>query len=225
MVTMVTRCTVTLFQLPVVEMSWGENLRKNLMFWQTFISWSISSDALVAWSPHVNRYTGYLSQLHSSTANILSAICHLPSVIRHPSYAIRHVSCVIGNWSSAICHLLSAICHLLTIYLFSTHLCSIWSELDSEDLHLVWIEIDAVNKLTKSDIWTQFFLSQNVLIIKNLWQIRLFDCLSPSYPHILGPIPSLAAERGHHASPRDSKITWPPFMSQTAWLVQLEAVW
>ena len=87
---MVTRCTVTLFQLPMVEISWGENLRKNLMFWQTFISWSISSDALVAWSPHVNRYTGYLSQLHSSTANILSAICHPSSVICHPSCVMCH---------------------------------------------------------------------------------------------------------------------------------------
>ena len=98
---MVTSCTVTLFQLPVVEMSWGENLRKNLMFWQTFISWSISSDALVTWSPHVNRYTGYLSQLHSSTANILSAICH-------PSSIIRHLPSVICHPPSAICQLPSA---------------------------------------------------------------------------------------------------------------------
>ena len=87
------------------------------------------------WSHGHHTSTGtqaiYLSFIHQLQT------FYLPSVIRHPSYAIRHVSCVIGNWSSAICHLLSAICHLLTIYLFSTHLCSIWSELDSEDLHLV----------------------------------------------------------------------------------------
>ena len=45
-----------------------------------------------------------------------------------------------------------------------------------------WIKIYVVNKLPKCDIWAQFFMSPNVLIIKNLWQIRLLDCLSSSYP-------------------------------------------
>ena len=38
MVTMVARCTGSLCQLRVVERSWGKNLRKNQVFWSTFIS-------------------------------------------------------------------------------------------------------------------------------------------------------------------------------------------
>ena len=63
---MVTRCTGSLSQLPVVKMSWGKNLRKKQVFWPSFIFWSISSDTLVPlspWSPQVTRYTGGLSQL------------------------------------------------------------------------------------------------------------------------------------------------------------------
>ena len=56
-------------------------------------------------------------------------------IICHPSSVIRHLSSVICHPSSVICHLSSVI--RLTIYLFSAHLCSILSELDSEDLHLV----------------------------------------------------------------------------------------
>ena len=76
-------------------------------------------------------------------------ICHLSSIICHPSSLIRHLTSVIHHLSSVICHLTSVNRHLssvirhlsfvirLTIYLFSAHLCSILSELDSEDLHLV----------------------------------------------------------------------------------------
>ena len=50
MVTMVTRCTGSLSQLPVVKMSWEKNLRKNQVFQPSYIFWSISSDTLVPWS-------------------------------------------------------------------------------------------------------------------------------------------------------------------------------
>ena len=69
MVTMVTSCTVTLFQLPVVEMNWGKNLRKNLMIWRTFISWSISSDTLVAWSPQKQKKNLRVNKVLSSSAD------------------------------------------------------------------------------------------------------------------------------------------------------------
>ena len=52
MVNMVTRHTGGLSQLPVVEMSLEKkNKRKNLVFWPTFVFWSILSDTLVPWSP------------------------------------------------------------------------------------------------------------------------------------------------------------------------------
>ena len=40
----VTRYTGGLSQLPVVEMSWEKKSKKNLVFWPTFVFWSISSD-------------------------------------------------------------------------------------------------------------------------------------------------------------------------------------
>ena len=78
-----------------------------------------------------------------------SAVSHLPSVICHLSFVICHLPSIICHPSSVICYPSSVICHpssvirhpssviRLTIYLFSAHLCSILSELDSEDLHLV----------------------------------------------------------------------------------------
>ena len=53
-----------------------------------------------------------------------------------PETTTSSSSSVICHPSSIICHPPSVIC--LTIYLFSAHLCSILSELDSEDLHLVF---------------------------------------------------------------------------------------
>ena len=51
MVTMVTRCTGSLSQLLVVEMSWGKKSKKKPSVLFHFVFWSMSSDTLVPWSP------------------------------------------------------------------------------------------------------------------------------------------------------------------------------
>ena len=61
-----------------------------------------------------------------------------PYVINHMSSVIHNLSSVFLLLTSVLCHL-SSVIHQPTIYLISTHLCSILSELDSEDLHLVFI--------------------------------------------------------------------------------------
>ena len=60
---MVTMCTGVLSQFPVVKMSWEEkSQKKNLVFWPTFVVWSISSDTLVPWSPwSLGAQAAYLS--------------------------------------------------------------------------------------------------------------------------------------------------------------------
>ena len=73
----------------------------------------------------VHQKWSVLKVHHSSKAT------YKPSVISHSS-SICHLE-------SIICHLSSVIWNLLTIYLFSAHLCSILSELDSEDLNFFYL--------------------------------------------------------------------------------------
>ena len=61
----------------------------------------------------------------------------IPIRIHLHNVKLRIYGIKIHNLLSIICHPSFVICHLLTIYLFSAHLCSILSKLDSEDLHLV----------------------------------------------------------------------------------------
>ena len=97
----------------------------------------------------IRHPSSVICHLSSVIRHPSSVIRHPSSVIRHPSSVIHHLSSVICHPSSVICHpssvihhLSSIICHLLTIYLFSAHPCSIFSKLDSENLHLVFHILD-----------------------------------------------------------------------------------
>ena len=89
----VTRYTGGLSQLPVVEMSWEKNSKKNLKFTTFFVFWTILSDTLVPWSPWVTRYTGALSQLpvveisweknSKKKPSVHNIFCFLDNFMRH----------------------------------------------------------------------------------------------------------------------------------------------
>ena len=87
----------------------GKNLRKNLVFWPTFIFWSILSDTLVPWSPWVTRHTGGLSQLSvvkmsweknfKKKPSVLTNFCFLVNFVRHTGPMVTMVTRYTGGLS------------------------------------------------------------------------------------------------------------------------------
>ena len=76
-------------------------MSKHLLFWLTFVFWSISSDTLVPWSPRspqVTRYTGGLSQLpvvemswekkSKKKSSVLTNFYFLVNFIRHTGHMV-----------------------------------------------------------------------------------------------------------------------------------------